>query len=44
MIKLRILKLEMVKLVRKLGMLVPGSCCDEAGDREARDGEAAEEV
>ena len=31
------IKLELVKPVRKLGMLVPGSCCDEAGDGEARE-------
>ena len=29
------IKLELMKPVRKLGMLVPGSCCDEAGDGEA---------
>ena len=33
------IKLEMAKLVGKLRILVPGSCCDEAGD-----GEAAKEV
>ena len=36
---LAVIKLEIVKLVGKLRIVVPGSCCDEAGD-----GEAAKEV
>ena len=35
--KLEMAKPEMAKLVRKLGMLVPGSCCDKARDKEAAD-------
>ena len=37
------MKLEIAKPVRKLGKLVSGSCCDEAGDRKAGDAEASEE-
>ena len=35
-----VIKLEMVKPVKKLAMLVPGSCCDKAADGEAGDGRA----
>ena len=38
------MKLEIAKPVGKLRMLVPGSCCDEAEDREAGDVEAGGEA